>query len=257
MRHGDSGWISLHPGEFHLLWNGLGFGEVPTALDIPAAGRTSAARAALRDAADRSLAERGLGTLTLPAADVVELLEVLAHPAVRLDLEILSEGGAFRAIGASGPRGHATAGLADGEFEVRMGRQSGSGLVAAMFGAVESSPAGTGTPGNVPVADYLRACRTGEHGGADGFLQAIREAGARPPEANTFLRATGTAHSVGRFGVSTKGGGGSWRRVGTVNWVDTREGRYALRRRDGWVTVTPVDGPRLLSMAEELAASPA
>src|SRR5690606_14209829 len=108
-------------------------------------------------------------------------------------------------------------------------------------------------PGNVPVEDYLRACRAGEHGGADAFLDVLRGAGARPVEANTFLRAIRDARSAGRFGVGVDDGAGRWSRASsTVNWVDTAAGRYALRRKDGWVTVTPVDPQRLLGMAEEL-----
>src|SRR5690606_41351235 len=53
-------------------------------------------------------------------------------------------------------------------------------------------------PGNVPVEDYLRACRAGEHGGADVFLDVLRGAGARPVEANTFLRAIRDARSADR-----------------------------------------------------------
>lgn len=253
MRLGDSGWFSLHPGEFFLLWTGLGLGELPPALGVASVGRTSAARARLRDSADRSLQERGLGTVGEPDRDVAALLEALAASTVRADLEIVTEGGTFRAVGGSGPYGHVTAGFVEDELEIKIGPVSEYTLVSTMFGAVDPLPAGVGSPGNVPVEDYLRACRAGEHGGADVFLDVLRGAGARPVEANTFLRAIRDARSAGRFGVGVDDGAGRWSRASsTVNWVDTAAGRYALRRKDGWVTVTPVDPQRLLGMAEEL-----
>lgn len=253
MRHGDSGWITLHPGEFYLLWTELDLGELPAVLGIAAAGRTAASRAELVAMASGSLADRDLGTVSQPARDLEAMLYALALPERSLDLDITGASASFRAVGADGPRGTVTAGASD--TEVRLGPVSPSALVATMLDAAPPQPAGTGSPGNVRVADYLRACRVGEHGGADGFLRVLREAGARPSEANTFLRAVTGAVGGGRFGASASRRDGSWIRTpAPVNWVDTDTGRYALRRRGDWVTVTPVDAQRLLTMTEEMVA---
>ncbi|WP_199430868.1 ESX secretion-associated protein EspG [Qaidamihabitans albus] len=244
----------LHPGELYFVWSALGLGDLPAVLEIPHAGRTAAARAELIGVADRALAERGLGTVAEPAADLAAMLRALAAPELRLDLQTSSVDGSFRAIGAAGPGGVVAAGVADAD--VRLGPLRRPQLVPAMFDALAPLPAGVGSPGNVRSADYTRACRHGEVDGAAGFLGVLRNAGVRPPEANTLLRALTKRSGGGWFGASVAGRNGQWLRApSTVNWVDTDEGRYALRRGGDWVTVTPVDPPRLLSMAEEMVAS--
>ncbi|PXY31905.1 ESX secretion-associated protein EspG [Prauserella muralis] len=251
MRDEASGWISLHPGEFYLLWTELGLGELPAVLEIPYVGRTAQARAALVDLASRALADRDLGTVARPAADLEAMLRALAEPDIRLDLQVY--GGpdvSFRAVGVAGGRGVVTAGAGDGD--VLLGPVSRQALPAALLQAVPELPAGIGSPGNARMADYVRACRAGEHDGAGGFLDVLRRAGVRPSEANVFLRAV-TAHTGGGwFGAGARSHDGRWMRApGVVSWVDTGEGRYALRRRGEWVTVTPADPPRLLSLVED------
>ncbi|WP_024876542.1 ESX secretion-associated protein EspG [Saccharomonospora piscinae] len=255
MRHGDSGWLSLHPGEFCVLWDRLGLGELPDALGLARGGRTSAARAALRDSAELSLRERDLGSVDDPDPDVVTLLRALASGRLRLELEVAAGGEVFRALGTSGPDGHVTAGAGEGELEIKLGPVSESSLVATLLAPAGDVRAGVGASGNVPVEDYRRACRAGQYGGADAFLQVMREAGARPPEANSFLRAVGRAHAVGRLGGTADDGAGQRRVPGVLTWVDTADGRYVLRQRGGWVTVTPADAARLVAIAEDFAAA--
>ncbi|PXY34984.1 ESX secretion-associated protein EspG [Prauserella sp. PE36] len=249
MRDESTGWISLHPGELYLVWTELGLGELPAVLAIPHVGRTAAARAELVAIADRALAERGLGTVARPAPDLADLLRALAAPELSLDLELTGDGPVFRGVGAAGAYGDVTAGVADAE--VRLGPVRRTALVETMLTAVSPLQAGTGSPGNIRFADYRRACRVAEHEGSAGFLDVLRDAGVRPVEANTLLRAVTGRSGSGRFGASTRARG---RAPSTVNWVDTEQGRYALRRRGDWVTVTPVDPARLLTMAQEMAS---
>jgi hypothetical protein len=253
VRH-ESGWITLDPAEFYLLWTELQLGEPPVVLGIAPIGRTASARGSLIEAADRALTGRDLGRVSQPPPDLEDLLLALASPKLSLDLEITGAATSFRALGVDGPRGAVTAGTA-GE-EVQLGPVRAPALAATMLEAAGSMPAGTGSPGNVRIADFSRACRAGESAGADGFLGVLRHVGVRPPEANTVLRAVTGARAGGRFGASARGRGDSWIRTpATVNWVDTDDGRYALRRNGDWVTVTPVDPPRLLSMTEEMVAA--
>jgi hypothetical protein len=121
-------------------------------------------------------------------------------------------------------------------------------LVGALLGSLASLPAGPDRPANIGAADLAAACAEGERDAASGFLSSLRSAGVRADEADTVCRVLTTRTGGGQLGVSSGGRRGPV----TVNWVDTPDGRYALRRTGGWVTVTPVDLPRLSAMAEEL-----
>ncbi|MFF5991408.1 ESX secretion-associated protein EspG [Prauserella flavalba] len=249
MHDESTGWLSLHPGELYLIWTELGLGELPAVLEIPHVGRTASARAELVELADRALAERGLGTVARPARDLADLLRALAAPELSLDLEVTGDGTVFRGAGASGAYGDVAAGAGDGE--VRLGPVRRTALVETMLTSVSPLQAGIGGPGNIRFADYRRACRVAEYEGSTGFLDVLRDAGVRAAEANTLLRAVSGPSGSGRFGASARASG---RAPSTVNWVDTEHGRYALRRHGDWVTVTPVDPARLLTMAQEMAS---
>ncbi|GAB3494001.1 ESX secretion-associated protein EspG [Amycolatopsis cihanbeyliensis] len=253
MRDPDSGWIQLYPGEFFLLWSELGLGDPPPTLGIRQIGRTAAARARLIEGASGTLAERDLGTVTEPARDLAGLLRQLGESELRVDLEVERADFAFRAVAASGRRGAVTAGFAGAEL--RIGPVRPANLVPTMLEVLTPLDAGVGSPANVRVGDYTRACAEGERGGTDGFIGVLRDAGVRPPEVNTLVRAVARRAGGGQLGGSVRTGAGRWVRAPSpVGWVDTEEGRFALRRNGDWVTVTPVDLPRLHAMAEELVA---
>ncbi|KMS88399.1 ESX secretion-associated protein EspG [Prauserella rugosa] len=247
MRDESSGWITLHPGEFYLLWRQLGLGDPPAVLDVPAVGRTAEYRERLVAMADESLAGRGLGTVSNPDPDLAELLHTLAAPDIGVDLTAVGPDVAFRAYGAITGHGVVTAGTSGAE--VLLGPVLRGELIPRMFEALPSLEAGPGAPANVGYADYRRACRAGERDGASGFLDSLRAAGVRSSEAATFLRAVEGRRSGGYVGATSAVRG---RTPSTVNWVDTEQGRYVLRRVGDWVAVTPADMARLRSMTEEM-----
>ncbi|GGP36959.1 ESX secretion-associated protein EspG [Saccharothrix coeruleofusca] len=39
-----------------------------------------------------------------------------------------------------------------------------------------------------------------------------------------------------------------------MSWLDTADGRYLVRRDDGWLVLTPTDAPRLTSAVEQVVA---
>ncbi|OLT39103.1 hypothetical protein BJF85_07835 [Saccharomonospora sp. CUA-673] len=247
MRDENTGWITLHPGEFYLLWRGLGLGETPAVLEVPPVGRTAEYRAELTALVDDSLSGRDLGTVGRPDADLEHLLRTLAEPEVSVDLVASGADVTFRSFGAIAERGAATVGTS-GE-EVLLGPVRRGELVDRMLEALADVDAGPGAPGNVGHADYLRACKAGTREGASGFLDVLREAGVRSSEAATFLRAVEGRRSGGYVGASSVARG---RTPSTVNWVDTDQGRYVLRMVGDWVTVTPADRARLRAMAQEM-----
>lgn len=253
MRDADSGWIQLHPGELFLLWSSLAFGELPAILDIPHIGRTEMSRAQLIDAASHALAGRELGTVSEPARDLAQLLRTLADAGLMLDMHTDGDGPSFRAVGASGDRGAVSLGVAGPD--VRIGPVRPSAMVATMLEALPPVPPGVGSSANARVADYERACARGKRDGPSGFRAALRAAGMRPPEVNTFVRTVTTRAGGGRMGASVSTGSGRWARSPEVlTWVDTPEGRYLFTRKGDWVTATPADPARLRGVAEEMVA---
>lgn len=252
MRDEGSGWIRLDSAEFFLLWWTAGYGDPPLALDIPHVGRTRTSRAELAVHADAALSERGLGTVGSPARDLAGYVRTLAEPAYTLDLHAVGEGPELRAMSAAGPEGATAAAVVDGE--VRIGPVPPDGVVPVLLEALPPVPAGPGRGGNVRWADYRRACVDGDRGGSGAFVEALCDAGVRRPEAFTIMRAIAGRRGGGQLGANVRTPRG-WARTGsTVNWVDTEEGRYTIRRGGDWVMITPVDVPRLTAMAEEMLA---
>ncbi|MGA6165818.1 ESX secretion-associated protein EspG [Amycolatopsis magusensis] len=251
VRDPESGWIRLYPNEFFLLWTRLGLGEPPSVLGIRHVGRTAAARRWHAEAADAELSARDLGTMDHPARDLVQLLKILGESELRLDLHLAGERGEIRSFSAAGRQGAATAEVIGGE--VRVGPVREPMLVATMLDALKPLPAAPGGPANVRVEDFHDACAEGERDGQAGFLGRLEDSGVRGGEAGILLRLLTKRIGGGQLGAGVRGRSGRWSRAGSVvNWVDTDEGRYALRTRGGWLTATPVDPLRLRVWAQDM-----
>ena len=248
MRDPASGWLQLSSAEFFLLWTAMGLGEPPTPLEITHIGRTRESRAAMTAEASRALTDRDLGTVEDPARDVAGVLQTLAGGTVTMDLRVLGPGSPLVGYAAADSRRAAVAARVDGE--IRLGAVRTNALAGALLDSLPPMTAGAGRPANVSVADFERACAEGERDGVSGFVRVLHEAGLRAPEASAFARALTTRRGGGQLGASSRG----HRAPGVVSWVDADDGRYALRRHGAWVTVTPVDLPRLTTMADELLA---
>jgi hypothetical protein len=238
-------WLRLSEGEFYLLWDAAGIGEPPAVLNLRHLGRTRAERARLADEASVDLRDRGLGTVGTPVAELADALLAIGHRELTLTLGVAWSDGQYRAIAGRGPEGAAIAVLANDTVAVRTLRPAT--LVDAIVDEVPPAPAGPGVTANVAWTDYLRACREGEHEGTDGFLWELREAGLRVPEARTIARAVVDRHGAGQLDISHRAS----RPIETINWVDTPDGRYLLRRRDQWLSVIPADLPKLSQLISE------
>lgn len=255
MRDPRTGWIQLSSAEFFLIWTAAGLGErIPPVLDIEHLGRTPARRAEYEAAASQALADRDLGTVADPAPDLAGVLQVLAEPDVSLDLRAYGAGAPLYGFAATGGAGAAVAARVDGE--VRLGIVRDTALAQALLGSLPAETPGSGRPANISVADYERACQEGAEDGVSGFTRVLHEAGVRPPEASTVAQALITRRGGGQLGASARGRHGrTIRTPSIVSWLDTAEGRYALRRHGEWISITPVDLPRLASMADEMLES--
>lgn len=244
MRDPSSGWLQVSSAEFFLLWTALGLGEPPLALHVTHLGRTAAARAVLAEAASRALTARDLGTVTDPARDLALVLRRLAAGAVALDLRVTGQGSPLVGHATAGPRGAAVAARVDGE--VRLGATHSA---TVLLDSLAPAPAGPGRPANVAVTDYEHACAEGARDGVTAFARVLHEAGIRQAEVDLLAHVVTARRGGGQLGVTAD------RNRAVLSWVDTADGRYALRRHGAWLTVTPADQPRLAAMAEEMLSA--
>lgn len=253
MRDEQTGWIELHAGEFFLLWTSQGLGDAPAMLGIPHFGRTATARNQWAEAASQALADRGLGTVERPASDLAALLRAVGRAELVVELEVETPDDALRGLGAAGPDG--TAALARVGTTVRIGPAHEDDLVKTMLEVPPQAGPGSGISANLPVADFQRACGAGAQGGVAGFASMLDHLGVRPEERHTLARALATRTAGGRLGARAAEGSGWRRSPASLSWVDAEDGRYAVRREGEWITVTPADHTRLLTMAEEMFAA--
>lgn len=243
--------ISLHVGEFILVWTQLGLGEPPTVLAVEHLGRTAQARAEYMDAAGRAMAQRGLGTVDRPDRRLAELLRKVTDAPLRVELIVEDPRYTARAVAVT--QGIESVALMRYGTEVRVIALHPDELTEVLFQSLRPMGAGPGQASNVQVRDYERACVAGEEHGRHGFEAALQTAGVRGGEAATITHAIGDRAGGGRLTAMSAHDGGPWQRADApLSWVDTADGRYALRRNAGWLTVTPVEHDRLIKMAAEL-----
>lgn len=243
MRDPGSGWIQLSAVEFYLLWSAMDLGETPEVLDVLHVGRIPSRRAELVAEASAALAHRELGTVTAPARDLAAMLRSLGNGVVSMDMRVFGDGAPMFAHAATGPSGAAIAARVGDE--VRIGAVRATAVASSMLGSLTPLPAAPTRPANVSMADYAAACAEGEADGVSGFVRVLHAAGVRATEASTLAQALTSRSGGGQLGASGRG-----RTV--LSWLDTAEGRYALRRNGDWLTITPADQPRLTAMAEEM-----
>ncbi|KAA2262178.1 ESX secretion-associated protein EspG [Solihabitans fulvus] len=241
------GWIPLAEEEFFLLWWANQPRELPVPLGVRHFGAVPADRAELVEACSDTLSARGLGTVRDPEPRLAALLRVLAAPTMSVQLLLEYPTGAGQALAVvDGERGVLATRLG---ADVHLAPIRGTALAPAAAGLLPASPAAPGRAANVRVADYQAACLAGREDGAEAFLAVLRSAGVREPEARTVHRAV-----AGRYGGGHLGATGRDRRraATTVTWLDTDEGRYLARGRDGWLVVTPADQARVAEAVAEL-----
>lgn len=254
MRDPGSGWmIRLSAAEFSLLWASLGLGALPGVLGIPHLGRTESRLGELNGRASQTLAERGLGTVDHPAADLAGQLWLIADHQIAIDLVTEDPGSSVRVLAVAG--GRDAAAVARVGDDVRLGPIAQDHLLGALLDVVVPRPAGPGRPTNVSTADFDAACADGDRFGLPAFLDVLHHAGLRPSDATTMSRALTERRGGGRLGATARDHAGrETRTLSTINWLDAENGRYVLRRNGAWVTFTPADMARLTGMAREMLA---
>jgi ESX secretion-associated protein EspG len=249
MRDPDSGWLQLSSTEFVVLWQALGFGDLPAVLELDRLGRTRKSAQEHAEHVSAALQSRELGTVARPARDVALTLRTIAEYTTCADLVVHGDGVPLRGLAATG-RGGAAA-LAKVGDEIRMGSVPSHRMIEALLDSLSPLPGGPGRPVNVGIAEYRAACEEGERDGVTGFVRALQAGGLRDVDASTLAKAVTRRRAGGQLGASARTP--REHRAGTVlNWLDTDDGRYAVQLRAGWLTITPVDAARLVRMAGEL-----
>jgi hypothetical protein len=231
--------------EFFLLWDAAELGEPPAVLNLRHIGRTRAERTDLAERASDDLLDRGLGTVHRPADDLAEIIQALGHRELTLALAAEWREGRFRALAVKGREGAAIAVLGGTEVALRPLRPTA--LVDTLVEELRPLPAGPGVTANVSWSDYLRACKEGELDGIDTFLWVLRDTGMRIAEARTIARVVTERHGAGQVDIGGRVGQAS----DTINWIDTAEGRYVLRRRGDWLSVIPANSAKLSQLITE------
>lgn len=242
--------IRLSVEELFLLWWAADLGDPPPVLDLPRRGATSERRARYAAEASAALEARGLGTVAEPVPALAAVLRRLATADIRLDLRGYGPDGPWSAFGACTERKAAVAWRAGNDVVVAT--VTPGQLVESLLATLPPLPAPPGLSANVHTADYADACSHGERTGTPGFLQVLRSAGLRGPEAATVARAVTTRQGGGQLTATRRGA----HRPTPLTWLDTASGRYAVRARGDWLTVTPADAGRLTAMAQDLCPTP-
>ncbi|ONI81994.1 ESX secretion-associated protein EspG [Saccharothrix sp. ALI-22-I] len=238
--------------EFFLLWQAVHRDAHPVPLGTRHFGHTQGERARLIETASRDLAGRGLGTVERPDEELYGLLRGLAEFEIGLEVFFTLRGEQARGLATAAWHG-AFAGRLGGQVQVTGFRPTA--LAATTVNTLPPAPPGAGRSVNVRWDDYLAAGKAGESDGTTGFLDRLRDVGLREPEANTLMRAVTTRNGGGQVGVIARNRAGYLHPTGAVvSWLDTAEGRYLVRRDDGWLVVAPTDAQRLISAVEGLVA---
>ncbi|HEX6343380.1 ESX secretion-associated protein EspG [Umezawaea sp.] len=250
---GDPVVFRLAAQEFFTLWQAVHGDRQPVPVGAKHYGRTGAERAELAATCSRTLSARGLGTVQRPDGDLHALLRGLVEFDVGLELVFSRRGETARGLATAGWHGAFVARVGD---QVQLASFRPTALASITVSTLPPAPAGAGRSVNVRWDDYLAAGRAGERDGVEGFLEVLRYAGVREPEANTLVRAVTTRSGGGQVALVARDRSGRVHPTGrTLSWMDSHEGRYLVRQDGGWFILAPADPGRLTSALEDLVAA--
>ncbi|MGI5503638.1 ESX secretion-associated protein EspG [Lentzea sp. CA-135723] len=239
--------------EFFLLWQAVHGEDRVVPLGTPHVGATRAARQRLVEQSSQTLSARRLGTIQRPDPDLRALVAGLGEFDRALEIAYFKGTELARGIACAGWGGAFAARVND---QVHLYPFHPTALASATVSSLPGLAPGTGRSVNVRWDDYVRAGQAGEQEGKQAFLEILRDAGIREPEAQNLMRIVTSRIGGGELGLTARNRDGVPRPTGrSVSWLDTREGRYLLRKQDGWLVLAPADASRLTSAVDELIAA--
>ena len=249
--------FTLSPHEYNALWRRLDAGPKPLVLDTPDHGETLDDQAMLDRQAWEQLAQRGLVSGTKPTPDVEDVLLTLARPQVEADLRLRSgPNRTLRALACSAGSLAVVAVLTeDGGLRIEPARPTGLG--EALVSQIPDHPAARGHSISLPAEVFA-----GQPVLPEQARNLLVEHGVRPQDATVFAEMLrGRKSRDAKIGAAARDRMGRRHRAPMVITVmDTEGGRCTLRQQPapdgrGWITVTPVDRPRLIYQVNELITS--
>ncbi|SEP62888.1 EspG family protein [Lentzea xinjiangensis] len=236
--------------EFFLLWQAVHGEDRVVPLGTPHFGATRAARERLVEESSRTLQARRLGTVHRPDPELRALVAGLGEFDRALEIAYFKGTELARGIACAGWSGAFAARVKD---QVHLYPFRPTSLASATVSSLPALAPGAGRAVNVRWDDYVRAGKAGEQEGKQGFLEVLRDAGVREPEAHTLMRIVTSRIGGGELGLTARNRDGVPRPTGrSVSWLDTREGRYLLRKQNGWLVLAPTDAARLTNAVDEL-----
>jgi len=239
--------------EFFTLWRAVHGDRHPVPVGVKHYGRTEADRAELVATSSRTLSARGLGTVARPDGELHALVRGLAEFDTGLEVVFSRRGETLRGLATSGWHGAFIARVGE---QVQLAAFHPTALASTTVSTLPAAQPGAGRSVNLRWTDYVAAGQAGERDGVGGFLEVLRYAGVHEPEANTLLRAVTTRTGGGQVGLIARNRAGYLHQTGlALSWLDSREGRYLVRRHDGWFVLAPTDPARLTSALEDLVAA--
>ncbi|MEC3977079.1 ESX secretion-associated protein EspG [Amycolatopsis sp. H20-H5] len=250
----DNGSIVLSTMEFDMLWEAERLPPRHVALDVPSPGTTHTERASLIEQAWSSLAARGLARGRQASSELVDMLNLFAHPKVSIDCWLWMD----REIRAQAVSvgSQAMLGVIDAGEMWLIPARSSSLAEAAVSVAGELGP-GVGQSISVPH-EVLRSADAAAQGDPKALVTALEDHRVPLWQAQELSGMLLGQEARGQFGVERVGRDGTLRRAGRViAFYDTDAGRYLFqinRNSDGrdWATVAPADNALLVQRVEEL-----
>ncbi|WP_158887307.1 ESX secretion-associated protein EspG [Amycolatopsis anabasis] len=245
--------IRVSASAFDILWQDLGYPAPPGPLRVRSVGSTDQERADIREAVYDNLAERRLFDGGRLDPSLTESLDTLATATVYVECEALGDMTAevpLRAVAAA--RGRRAVLAAQPSKTIGLSSIRDTELFSAIVDLLPVLEPGPGYGISLPASALGSGVEDpvfGERGAASAAYQKqIREVLAI--QARPVLGA-------GQFSVRVREGEGRPRRIGGVSWFATDIGAYLGTLEPGrggqpWVSVAPVDGPRLVNRLAEI-----
>nr|WP_232327989.1 ESX secretion-associated protein EspG [Kibdelosporangium sp. MJ126-NF4]CEL15720.1 hypothetical protein [Kibdelosporangium sp. MJ126-NF4]CTQ93645.1 hypothetical protein [Kibdelosporangium sp. MJ126-NF4] len=245
--------ITISALEFDVLWEHLGYEDMPLAVKVPSPGATWTERKQLVAQAWTELERRGLGRSVDLNPAVERALGVLSRPDREVDGRTWL-GRSVRFLAAAREEDAVLAILAD-DF-VTFHSVPAQSLASVATGVLAPVPAGPGQSVNVRSADFETAANNAG-GTQKGFEQALRNRGIREDDVQALSTMIKDVVATGNFGAAARDKWGKRHRAErVVAFFDTEDGRYVQVRKPsadgGWTTISPTDTRRLTHQVEQL-----
>lgn len=239
--------------EFDVLWEAERLPPPHPALRVPSPGRTHTERRALVEQAWESLRARGLARGTRASADLVDELNLLAHPKVSIDSWVWTDR-EIKSLAVSTGQQALLAVVDGGEVWLIPARDTA--LPESAVSVAGDLRAGVGHSVSVPH-DTLLAADAAAKGDPKALVTALQDRGVELWQAQELAGMLVGLTTRGQFGVERLGRDGTMRRADRViAFFDTDAGRYLVQLDGGggpgWATVAPADNHLLATRIWEL-----